>query len=83
MTSWLRERRGKLERAWASDKHDARAKAQALSVLGSAVVLVAHPYDRHPNSGAGNCWCGRAPNESLHKVILDPPVLSYGRWNDS
>lgn len=73
MPTWLRERRGRLEKAWASDKYTAREKYAALRLLKGAVVLVAHPYDRSPDSGAGNCWCGRAEPENIHRVILDPP----------
>lgn len=28
--------------------------------------IVAHPYERSPYSGAGNCWCGRWEDHPLH-----------------
>jgi hypothetical protein len=34
--------------------------------------IVAHPYERSPYSGAGNCWCGRWETHRLH-VPLDYP----------
>jgi len=69
---YLRERRGEVETAWASPRRSAADKSKALSVLGDAVVLVAHPYERSPFSGAGNCWCGRHATSKLHAVVIDP-----------
>lgn len=54
-----------------SDKYTATDRGNALHVLGGAVILVRHPYDRHPKSGAGNCWCGRDKADTIHNVILD------------
>lgn len=69
---FLRTRRGDVELARTSDRHDAIAKGRALDVLGDAVILVRHPYERDPQSGSGNCWCARAESSSLHDVILEP-----------
>lgn len=70
MVTFLRRRRETVERAWYSDKFTAREKGHALFVLGDAVVLARHPYDRDPSSGSGNCWCGRDEASSLHQVVL-------------
>lgn len=35
--------------------------------------IVAHPYERSPYSGAGNCWCGRVEEHRLHVADADPP----------
>ncbi|WP_158079329.1 hypothetical protein [Actinomadura sp. CNU-125] len=35
--------------------------------------IVAHPYERSPYSGAGNCWCGRAEGHRLHVADAVPP----------
>jgi len=70
--NFLRIRRDKVERAWVSDKFTATEKAHALFVLGQNVVVVRHPYDRHPNSGAGNCWCGDHQSSTIHQIIEEP-----------
>lgn len=46
----------------------AREKEKALNVLRGAVIITKHNYERHPNSGAGNCWCGREEFNRLHKL---------------
>lgn len=69
---FLRERRGALETAWSSPRHSAADKSRALQVLRDAVVLVAHPYERDPHSGAGNCWCGRHQGSNLHNIVVEP-----------
>jgi hypothetical protein len=71
MTMFLRRRRDLIERAWVSDKFNAIDKGHALFVLGDAVVLARHPYDRSPQSGAGNCWCGRDQGASIHQIVED------------
>ena len=63
--------------SWMPDR-SAKQRADALHILGDAVVLRKHPYDRSPNSGAGNCWCGRPQSSELHRVRdrkgrLSPP----------
>lgn len=72
--NWLRRRRDTIEQAWASDRFTAKDKAHAFFVLGQNVILVRHPFDREPRSGAGNCWCGRDQRSSIHDVVLDPKV---------
>lgn len=69
--NFLRKRRDVIEHAWMSDKYTAKDRGHALHVLGGAVILVRHLYQRGPNSGAGNCWCGRDQRDSIHNVILD------------
>lgn len=61
-----------LESVWLPERGTAREKGHALHVLGSAVVIVRHPYDRDPASGSGNCWCGRHQGSSLHDVVVEP-----------
>lgn len=69
---FLREWSGQIETAWASPKRTAAEKSKALNVLRDLVVLVAHPYERDPYSGAGNCWCGRNQGSKLHAVVVEP-----------
>lgn len=69
---FLRRRRDDVERAWVSDKPSAIDKGHALEVLGQNVIVVRHPYDRHPQSGAGNCWCGRDQSAAIHHVVIEP-----------
>lgn len=70
---FLRRRRGEVGRVTlASPRYTAADKGKALAVLRGAVVLVAHPYERDPFSGAGNCWCGRAAANILHSVVVEP-----------
>ena len=69
---YLRTRREKIESAWQSDRYTAKQKGDALHALGDAVVLVRHPYERDPASGASNCWCGRAQSADLHHVVMEP-----------
>lgn len=69
---FLRRRREKIERVWTSEQSSPDEKRHALTVLSGAVVLVRHPYDRHPQSGSGNCWCGRHIGASLHSIIIEP-----------
>lgn len=69
---FLRRRRDEVETVWLSDKHTAIEKGRALHVLTGAVVLVRHPYQRDPQSGSGNCWCGRHQGSTLHAVVLEP-----------
>lgn len=71
MTIFLRRRRDVIEWAWVSDKPTATDKGHALFVLGDAVVLARHPYDCDPQSGAGNCWCGRHRGASIHDIVID------------
>lgn len=68
---YLRVRREKVERAWVSDKPTSAQKGTAFDVLGQNVILVRHPYDRHPQSGAGNCWCGRDQTSTIHHIVLE------------
>lgn len=69
---FLRDRRGELEAVWTNDSHTAVDKSKALATLGKAVVLVRHPYQRDPQSGSGNCWCGRHAAAVLHDVVMEP-----------
>lgn len=50
----------------------ARDRARALYVLARAVAVRAHPYERDPQSGAGNCWCGDHQSAKVHAVELRP-----------
>lgn len=75
MPYFLRERNGKTERVWMPNR-TADQRSRALSALSGCVVIVHHPYQRHPGSGAGNCWCGRAQSSKLHIVTLEPVVPS-------
>lgn len=68
---FLRERRGQVETEHVNT-HTATEKSRALQVLRGCVVLVAHPYERDPHSGAGNCWCGRHEGSTLHQVVMEP-----------
>lgn len=72
--NFLRRRRDRIERCWVSDKPTAVDKAGALFVLGQNVIVVRHPYDRHPQSGAGNCWCGDHQGASIHNIVVDVPA---------
>ena len=47
----------------------ARERAQALFILGSAVAIQKHPYERSPHSGSGNCWCGDHRRAKIHEVL--------------
>jgi hypothetical protein len=72
MTTFMRTRRGsdELEKARVPDRYTPEEKSNALTKLSGAVVILRHPYERCSYSGAGNCWCGRAQNSSLHEVEL-------------
>ncbi len=69
---YLRKRGGQTERVFQSGRYTAAEKCEALMVLGRAVALVCHPYERDVHSGAGNCWCGCARGSDLHAVMLEP-----------
>lgn len=68
---FLRRRRNNVEHIYYNDSYTAREKGHALFVLGGAVIVAGHPYDRDPASGSGNCWCGRDQSHKLHRVVLD------------
>lgn len=70
-------RQDRVETATNSDRHTAAEKSRALAVLRGSVVLVRHPYQRDPYSGAGNCWCGRHARSSLHSVVLEPTAQAH------
>lgn len=70
MTEFLRERYGKTERAFQSDQYTAKDRSHALSVLRGVVLILRHPYEADPFSGAGNCWCGRDRSSALHDVVV-------------
>lgn len=72
MSMFLRLRRDRVESVSSSDRHGPVEKARALAVLRGVVVLVRHPYERDPQSGSGNCWCGRAATAQLHSVVVEP-----------
>lgn len=74
MSEYLRNRHGMLETA-RTTRYTARQKSQALAVLRGSVVIVRHPYEADPSSGAGNCWCGRHEGSSLHYVVMADDVL--------
>ena len=59
------------ERVW-MPKATADERSRALSKLGDGVLIMRHPYQRDPGSGAGNCWCGRHQSHSLHDVVIEP-----------
>jgi hypothetical protein len=44
-------------------------------------LIVAHPYERSPYSGAGNCWCGRWEIHRLH-IPLDYPDAPMEETDD-
>jgi hypothetical protein len=69
---FLRQRRGAMETACQSGQYTAADRSRALDVLRGVVVIVAHPFDADPYSGAGNCWCGRDDGNSLHRVVIEP-----------
>jgi hypothetical protein len=69
---FLRERRGEAEAARQSSRYTAKDRSRAIDVLRGVVVIVAHPYEADPFSGAGNCWCGRDERSRLHHVVVDP-----------
>lgn len=69
---YLRERRGKMETA-RKNTFTSEEKSHALFVLRGSVVIVKHPYEQCAQSGAGNCWCGRAENEPMHNVVVVQP----------
>lgn len=71
---FLRIRRGRVENTWMPSHFTAKEKGHALFVLGGAVVVASHPYDRDPHSGSGNCWCGRHRGERIHHVVPTPEV---------
>jgi hypothetical protein len=68
---WLRQSPRGDEVAWSNDKYTAAQKADACHVLGDAIIIARHPYDRNPNSGSGNCWCGRSMGGTIHEVVMD------------
>lgn len=53
-------------------RHTAAEKSKAIDVLRDLVVIVRHPYESDPFSGAGNCWCGRHQGSSLHNIVEEP-----------
>ena len=67
---FLRKRHEVIEHAWMTDTPSSVDRGNALHTLGGAVILVGHPYDRHPKSGSGNCWCGRDQSNQIHNVIV-------------
>jgi hypothetical protein len=69
---FLRVRRGATETARQSDYYTAADRSRALTVLRGVVVIVPHPFDADPCSGAGNCWCGRDVGHALHQVVIEP-----------
>lgn len=72
MTTFMRTRSGsdEPEKARVSDRYTSEEKSDALTRLSGAVLILRHPYERCSYSGAGNCWCGRPQNASLHEVEL-------------
>lgn len=68
---FLRESPRGVERAWVPNGRTAREKAHALFVLGQAVTVARHPYDRDPASGSGNCWCGSHQSATIHRIVVD------------
>lgn len=59
---------------WMPLGYTARDRAHALFVLGDAVLIRRHEYDRDPASGAGNCWCGRSRESALHPHSFTPAL---------
>ena len=80
MAEFLRERRGEVETA-RSTRYTAAQKSNALTVLRGVVVIVPHPYESDPFSGAGNCWCGRHEGHALHNVVLAFDTSTEGDRN--
>jgi len=72
MASFLRRRREIVERVWLSDRYTAQERGSALTALAGCVIVVRHPYQRHPKSGAGNCWCGSDSRSSIHDIVAEP-----------
>lgn len=70
MSEYLRDHRGTLETARRSDRYTAADRSRALNVLRGAVLILRHPYESDPFSGAGNCWCGRHEGSKLHDVVV-------------
>lgn len=66
---YLRERNGEIETV-RQTQYTAEQKSRAIDVLRGSVVIVRHPYEQDPLSGAGNCWCGHAEPSSLHAVVV-------------
>lgn len=64
-------RNGITDRIWIADSTTAQEKARALRVLGREVLLTGHPYLVNPQSAAGNCWCGKAQQNTIHDVVID------------
>lgn len=68
---FLREHNGKVEDAWMPDEVTSKEKSHALFVLGDAVIVARHPYDRSFQSSSGNCWCGRATSDRIHIIVKE------------
>lgn len=68
---FLRERDGKQERVYMDENYSAKEKADALYILRGQVILVKHPFDLDPSSGAGTCWCGRGQRSMLHEIEVE------------
>lgn len=45
--------------------------------------ITKHPYLRDVHSGAGNCWCGRHEESSLHANVAASVVAAYADLADS
>ena len=46
---------------------EAARKSRAIDTLRPYVVVLRHPYESDPFSGAENCWCGREQRSALHE----------------
>ena len=75
----MRTRADRDKVGWTNGKYTAAEKASALLVLGGAVVIARHYYDRSPHSGAGNCWCGRQRPSVVHPHEFTPAMKDPNR----
>lgn len=76
MREFLRWRNGILEVARWSNRYTAADRSRAIDVLRGSVLILRHPYEADPFSGAGNCWCGRSTQSELHNVTVLAAPLS-------
>lgn len=61
------------KRKWWGSAKTPREKSTALHMLGDSVRVALHPYERSPDSGSGNCWCGTDRTRAIHYHPFHPP----------